>query len=501
MAKNVGIVFKLKDECTPQINKIAEKFKVTTQEAKKLQSQAISLGKEIKKNVQSVAKFSALAVTGIVGGLTIVCNKTREYADRVDDMSKKIGISKKAFQEWEYIIKQNGAEIDVVQRGMKTLVTQALNVTTGNKESIKSFKKLGISVKDANGNLKTQEILFDEVITKLQLLPNGLEKSALATKLLGKAGIELQPLLEENAKTISDLKKEINDLGLIMDDKTIDSANTFSDNLYAIQRGLGVVMFSLGSDLIPTLNEFSRTIVDNMPKIRKTVIPVITTISNVVITAIKNIDKLTALAIGLTSAFALFRAIDVTIKIVAFAKSLQVVIPLMTTCKAMVLAFSTATKIAQASMLAFNVVMNANPIVLLCSGIALAVVTLSTLELKFKLVTRAVNKFKQVSKGIYKQFADHNAHRRAVRNGEEIPKYATGTSFASGGLSLVGEKGPELIDLPRGSRVYNAKKTQAIGNRNITINLNVAGNVIGNREFITQIKQVLGRELAIALNC
>lgn len=145
--------------------------------------------------------------------------------------------------------------------------------------------------------------------------------------------------------------------------------------------------------------------------------------------------------------------------------------------------------------------MNANPVVLLCSSIALAVVTLSALELKFKLVTRAVNKFKQVSKGIYKQFAEHNANRRAVRNGEKVPEYATGTSFASGGLSLVGERGPELIDLPRGSRVYNAKETQAIGNRNITINLNVTGNVIGNREFITQIKQVLGRELAVALNC
>lgn len=32
-------------------------------------------------------------------------------------------------------------------------------------------------------------------------------------------------------------------------------------------------------------------------------------------------------------------------------------------------------------------------------------------------------------------------------------KFATGTNFAPGGLALVGEKGPEIVDLPRGSKV------------------------------------------------
>ena len=34
-----------------------------------------------------------------------------------------------------------------------------------------------------------------------------------------------------------------------------------------------------------------------------------------------------------------------------------------------------------------------------------------------------------------------------------IPKFAKGTNFAPGGLSLVGERGPELVNLPRGSQV------------------------------------------------
>jgi hypothetical protein len=34
-----------------------------------------------------------------------------------------------------------------------------------------------------------------------------------------------------------------------------------------------------------------------------------------------------------------------------------------------------------------------------------------------------------------------------------VPAFAGGTDFAPGGLSLVGERGPELVNLPRGSQV------------------------------------------------
>lgn len=38
--------------------------------------------------------------------------------------------------------------------------------------------------------------------------------------------------------------------------------------------------------------------------------------------------------------------------------------------------------------------------------------------------------------------------------GMKIPAFANGTSFAPGGWAMVGERGPELVNLPRGSSVY-----------------------------------------------
>ena len=48
-----------------------------------------------------------------------------------------------------------------------------------------------------------------------------------------------------------------------------------------------------------------------------------------------------------------------------------------------------------------------------------------------------------------------------VKNGySNIQYHARGTDFHSGGLAIVGEEGPELVDLPRGSKVYSNSRTQ-----------------------------------------
>jgi hypothetical protein len=43
-----------------------------------------------------------------------------------------------------------------------------------------------------------------------------------------------------------------------------------------------------------------------------------------------------------------------------------------------------------------------------------------------------------------------------------IPTNARGTSYFRGGLSLVGEEGPELVNLPRGSQVFSHSRTQSL---------------------------------------
>jgi hypothetical protein len=47
----------------------------------------------------------------------------------------------------------------------------------------------------------------------------------------------------------------------------------------------------------------------------------------------------------------------------------------------------------------------------------------------------------------------------AAAQPSSVPTYAGGTNFHPGGLAVVGERGPELVDLPRGSRVLTNQKS------------------------------------------
>lgn len=65
----------------------------------------------------------------------------------------------------------------------------------------------------------------------------------------------------------------------------------------------------------------------------------------------------------------------------------------------------------------------------------------------------------------------------------KTPAFALGTSFAPGGLSLVGERGPELVDLPRGSRVTPNNELRRMGGDTYYL----SGNLL-TPEFWSQIQ-------------
>ena len=79
------------------------------------------------------------------------------------------------------------------------------------------------------------------------------------------------------------------------------------------------------------------------------------------------------------------------------------------------------------------------------------------------------------------------AHKRELAN--QLPSYASGTHFAPGGMALVGEMGPELVNLPRGSQVIPDPQLGSA----VTVNVNVEGSVVAERDLAQRIRQELIR--------
>jgi hypothetical protein len=65
----------------------------------------------------------------------------------------------------------------------------------------------------------------------------------------------------------------------------------------------------------------------------------------------------------------------------------------------------------------------------------------------------------------------------SVNNVGKIPGYSRGTKYHPGGLALVGEEGPEIVNLPRGSQVYTNSETKDMLSSGETFNLTLNVNM------------------------
>ena len=81
-----------------------------------------------------------------------------------------------------------------------------------------------------------------------------------------------------------------------------------------------------------------------------------------------------------------------------------------------------------------------------------------------------------------------------------LPGFAGGTPYFRGGFARVNERGGEIMNLPSGTQIipHDVSVRQGSG-RSVTVNINIQGNVIGNREYTEQVGEYVGRKVLTAL--
>ena len=216
----------------------------TTQKGQTLQGKLEGVFKGVKTAI-TVAGI-AMAVKGIGDAL----EKAGAVGDTIDESSQKLGLSRKAYQEWGYVLKQNGGNIESFGVAMKTLQNSMVQGTTASDAAL---AKLGLSA----AKLKTlsPENALKATITAFQKMPEGAEKSAAAVDLFGKQGMELLPILNMSTDATEGLIKQANDLGIVLNDETIDAGAEFSDTLQTMKDTVSAAGTSFLTKLLPGITK------------------------------------------------------------------------------------------------------------------------------------------------------------------------------------------------------------------------------------------------------
>ena len=214
------------------------------------EEKASSFGDKLKGALATGAKVggAAIAAAGTAAAafgkqLVTDVGNLASYGDNIDKMSQKLGISAEAYQEWDAIMQHSGTSIESMSGAMKTMALAAENGSD-------AFEKLGISQKEVES--LSQEDLFSKVITGLQNMEEGSERTALATSLLGRGAIELGALLNTSAEDTEEMRQKVHELGGVMSDDAIKSAAAYQDSLQDMQTAMEGLKNGILSDFLPS---------------------------------------------------------------------------------------------------------------------------------------------------------------------------------------------------------------------------------------------------------
>jgi hypothetical protein len=221
-------------------------------------AQATALGDKLKGFLAPAAVAAGMAFAGKM------LKNVADTADALAKLSQKTGVAVEDLSRLQYAAGMAGVSNDQLSAGITRLSRGMSEASQGTGEAAKAFDAMGLSVTNADGTLKNQRQMLEEIADRFSKYEDGAQKSALAQQIFGRSGAELIPLLNSGAQGLRDMADESDALGNTMSTSAALAAEQFNDNLTRLQTQLGGVGVTIGSALMPTLMQMSAEFVNGV---------------------------------------------------------------------------------------------------------------------------------------------------------------------------------------------------------------------------------------------
>lgn len=228
----------------------------------------ISLPNEMTSTLNGMAQINTktLALTGglaalataIVGVEKKLIDLTRESAAYVDDLntlSDTSGISVEKLQEYAYAAELLNVSVDKLSQSHIEVTKSMNDAMNGSAERIEAFNRLGVTYSYTNGVLRDSEEVFWEVIDALGEVENTTERDALAMKILSESATELNPLIEAGSEKMREFAEEAQNTGYVLDKEAISSLQAADDAMQRFEKTTEAAKNQIAAEFAPALTE------------------------------------------------------------------------------------------------------------------------------------------------------------------------------------------------------------------------------------------------------
>lgn len=239
---------------TAENDKLKAKLTETTAALRKFQQQG-------SRSVQQFSKeFKTLVGALSVRELYQQFNSLAKGIDEIAKSSQQIGITTESLSGLQYAASLGGVAAGELNKALSVLAKNGVDAARGTGEAKDAFAAIGITAQQ----LKTlaPDQLLATIADKFSQYADGANKSAIAQKIFGEAGVKLIPFLNNGSKGIKELTDEAERLGIVLKSETAAQTEKFNDNMTRISGAVKGLGLAFADYLFPSLAELGDRMAD-----------------------------------------------------------------------------------------------------------------------------------------------------------------------------------------------------------------------------------------------
>lgn len=185
-----------------------------------------------------------------------------DLLDTLDDIAEKSGITVESLSALRFAGETTGTSFESLTDGVRKLSRGMAEAAAGNKEWAGAFNAIGVSVRNADGSLRSADDVLLDLADRFSGYADGASKAALAQQFFGKSGAELIPILNQGGDGIRKMRGEAEELGQVFSGDLAKQAAAFNDDLVRIRLAFEGLAVSIAGPLLSTLGEFTTQLLE-----------------------------------------------------------------------------------------------------------------------------------------------------------------------------------------------------------------------------------------------
>lgn len=231
-------------------------------DAVKASKEAADASEHMGSRIGKAGLIAAAAMAGIatatVGTALKMASGFQDIGSQVGKLERLTGGTAEQMSVLRYQAEATGVDTDTLGKGIKTLSSKL----ESSKDSVKQY---GVALKDSSGHTRSMNEILPELSEQFANMPDGIEKNALATKLFGRAGLELIPMLNKGKDGLSELSDEATKYGLVLSEDQVKAAKEAKKSQRELGAAFDGVKIAIGEHVLPIVTKLTTWFAQAIP--------------------------------------------------------------------------------------------------------------------------------------------------------------------------------------------------------------------------------------------